>query len=225
MITPPLVRAEVVDIRQPASPTPSDLVTDANVLYWVFYPNFSSLAYAGGRQPFPYQLRDYPKYWQRAAKAGTQFHVVATTLTEFAKVAEYAELEAIWLTDSPPPQPDPANPVAHFDPRVCKFARYHYSGSRTLTRTAVETMIASIRKSVGLLAGFPTPDDEHNRSMLEWQSSCGDFPDAVMIASAKQQSRTHILSDDMDIATFAGITLYTANQTSIAAARMAGKLR
>jgi hypothetical protein len=48
---------------------------------------------------------------------------------------------------------------------------------------------------------------------------------AVMIASARQQSKAHILSDDMDIATFPGITLYTANHKTITAASAAGKLR
>jgi hypothetical protein len=111
MITPALVQADVVDIRNPAATIPSEIVVDANVLYWIFYPNFSSLAYAGGRRPFPYQVTDYRSYWQRAARSGTRFYAVAATLGEFAKTAEYAELEAIWLTDSPPPQPDPLNPA------------------------------------------------------------------------------------------------------------------
>jgi hypothetical protein len=61
--------------------------------------------------------------------------------------------------------------------------------------------------------------------MGEWRYSCGDYPDAVMIASAKQQSKPHLLSDDIDIATFPGITLYTANLKTINAASAAGKLR
>jgi len=225
MITPPLIQADVVDIRNPASATPQDMVADANVLYWVFYPNFSSLQYAGGRQPQPYQVAEYPRYWQRAARANTQFHAVHVILGEFAKLAEHAELEAIWLTDSPPPQPDPANPVPQFDPRVCKFARYHYCAQLAMFRKGVEIMIASIRKSVALVPQFPTADDLEKCSMAEWLLSCGDFADAVMIAAAKLQPNANILSDDMDIATFAGITLYTANQKTIAAAAAAGKLR
>jgi hypothetical protein len=225
MITPALVHADVVDVRKPGAPAPSDFVVDANVLYWLFYGNFSSLSYAGGRLPFSYQLAEYPKYWRRAATLGAQFHMVAATLGEFAKAVEYADLEAIWLTDPSCPQPDPANPVSQFDPRTCKFARYHYSSQLAMVRKGVETMIASVRKSVGLLADFPTPDDQQDQSMGEWLPSAGDFPDAVMIASAKQQSIAHILSDDMDIATFAGVTLYTANLKTINAASAAGKLR
>ena len=225
MITPALVQAEVVDIRNPASVAPLDMAVDANVLYWVFYPNFSSLHYASGRPPLHYQVSDYPRYWQRADRARTQFHAVTATLGEFAKAAEYAELEAIWLTDPSSPQPDPAKPVSQFDPRVCKFARYHYSGQMVTVRKGVETMLASVRKSVALLPQFLTADDTQNHSMGEWRLSCGDFPDAVMVASAKAQSKPHILSDDIDIATFPGITLYTANLKTINAASAAGKLR
>ena len=46
MITPALIKADVVDIRKPASATPPDMVTDANVLYWVFYPNGCGLSAA-----------------------------------------------------------------------------------------------------------------------------------------------------------------------------------
>jgi hypothetical protein len=42
MITAANVRAQVVDIRDPAQAVPVDLVADANVLYWIFYPNFSA---------------------------------------------------------------------------------------------------------------------------------------------------------------------------------------
>src|SRR5690349_3567478 len=116
MLTPGHIRADVVDIRNPKASPPDDLVTDANVLYWVFYPNFNSLQYAGGKQPSQHQLAEYPKFWKRAAIAKTRFHAVVATMGEFAKVAEYAELEATWLTDSPRPYPPSAGAGASFDP-------------------------------------------------------------------------------------------------------------
>jgi hypothetical protein len=60
--------------------------------------------------------------------------------------------------------------------------------------------------------------------VAEWLPSCADFADAHLIAATKQQARSDILSDDMDFATFPGITLYTANQRTITAAHSAGKL-
>src|SRR5262249_34672552 len=99
MLTAALVQASVVDLRQPASVLPARVVADANVLYWQFYTNFPSLRYAGGRLPLAHQLAEYPHFWRRAAQAGTTFHSTAVTLGEFTRTAEYAELEAIWLTD------------------------------------------------------------------------------------------------------------------------------
>ncbi|VTT97573.1 Uncharacterized protein OS=Singulisphaera acidiphila (strain ATCC BAA-1392 / DSM 18658 / VKM B-2454 / MOB10) GN=Sinac_4289 PE=4 SV=1 [Gemmataceae bacterium] len=225
MITPALVQAQVVDIRDPASATPPDLVADANVLYWLFYPNFSSLTYARGvRDATPVQFPNYSAYWKRAARAGTRYHVAAATIGEFAKTAEYAELEAVWLTDPTSPQPDPSNPVTEFSPRMTKFARYQYAGQLRIIRNAVRTMVDSLRKSVLLLDQLPTADDLHRESVAEWLSSVGDFPDAVLVAAAKHHGRPHILSDDMDLATFAGVTLYTSNPNAIRIAGAAGKL-
>ncbi len=131
----------------------------------------------------------------------------------------------VWLTDPARPQPDPANPVTQFDPRVCKFARYHYAANLGAIRRSVQSMIASARTLVSLLTQFPTADDEQARAAGDWLTSSGDFPDAILVATARRQGLLHILSDDMDLATFSGITLYTANQKTVDAARMAGKLR
>jgi hypothetical protein len=224
MITPSLVQAQVVDVRTVAAAIPPDLILDANVLYWHFYTNFSLLQYAGGRMPLYYQLTTYAAYWRRAKKAGTCFHATATNIGEFAKLAGYAELETMWRTDSSLPQPDPANPVTEFDPRVCKFARYHYAGHLNKVRTSVQAMIALVRLEVNLLAVFPTAEDEQTEATNEWLTAHGDFPDAVLVATARPQGLLDILSDDMDLATFAGVTLYTANQKTVDAARIAGKL-
>jgi hypothetical protein len=224
MITAAHVQAHVVNIGNQASALPPRLVADANILYWVFYPNFASLAYAGGRLPLSYQISTYPGYWVRAAGAGCQLFTANATIGEFAKVSEYAELEARWLTDPSRPQPDPANPVTRFDARVCKFARYHDAASLGAIRRGLETVIASIFKSVALLDLFSSAMAQHSQADSVWLSSLADFPDAVLVASALNQGVDCILSDDTDFATFPSITLYTANRRTIAAARTAGRL-
>ena len=66
--------------------------------------------------------------------------------------------------------------------------------------------------------------DEHLAAMTEWRSSAGDFADATLVANAKHASIPHILADDIDLLTFDQITVYTANQHALEAARAAGKL-
>jgi hypothetical protein len=54
--------------------------------------------------------------------------------------------------------------------------------------------------------------------------SAGDFGDAALVAAAKRAGMPRIISDDADLITFNGITLYTANQRAIDAASRSGTL-
>jgi hypothetical protein len=68
-------------------------------------------------------------------------------------------------------------------------------------------------------------DEEHQQSAIEWCSSAGDFRDAVTVAQSKHMlGAPHVLSDDIDLATFGGITLYTANDRIINNASPCGTL-
>lgn len=226
MITSAHVQATVVDIAHRSAPLPPSLVADANILYWIFYPNFAALAAAGGRGPLQYQLRDYPAFWSRAARSGCKFLTANATIGEFAKVSEHSELEALWLWEptASRPHPDPARPSSKFDPRVCKAARYYFASQVPGIRSDIEVSIASIRKSVTLLDLPPNASGLHSQSRTAWLDSLGDFPDAVLVSSALAQGITCILSDDADLATFPGITLYTSNLRAVSAARAAKKL-
>jgi hypothetical protein len=226
MITPAHVQANVVDIANRSIALPGALVADANILYWIFYPNFAALAAAGGRGPLHYQLRVYPAYWSRAARAGCRFFTANATVGEFAKVSEHAELEARWLWEPPAsrPHPDPARPSASFDPRVCKAARYHYAADMPGIRSDIELTIASFLKSVTLL-GLPADASIlHAQSSSTWLGSLGDFPDSALVSAALAQGISCFFSDDADLATFPDITLYTSNLRAINAARSAGRL-
>src|SRR5438874_1881305 len=93
------VKARVVDITRPNCPIPSQMAVDANVLYFIYYPNFSDLRLAGGKTPHSYQLQTYPQWFNKALQAKTMFFAPEVTFGEFVRLAEYAEIEAIWVTD------------------------------------------------------------------------------------------------------------------------------
>ncbi|MDB5307839.1 MAG: hypothetical protein JWO38_2041 [Gemmataceae bacterium] len=223
MISPAHIRADVFDIRSGSAPLPDHLVVDANVLYWVFYPNFAALRAAGGLGPQPYQTSVYPRFWALAERNGCDFFTVAATLGEFAKVSEFAELEARWLLDPAHPGPGAA-PPPRFDPIICKFCRYHYSSQLINIRQDIEALISGLRSSVALLHQFPSAEDEHRAACAVWQPSSGDFPDSVLVGTSQDQGYTNFLSDDSDLATFAGLTLYTANDRTVNAAKAARRL-
>lgn len=224
MITPSHVRANVVDVYNMTSALPSLLAADANVLYWIFYPNFGSLTAAGGRGPAPYQLNDYAAYWARAAAKGCQFLTANVTIGEFAKTSEHSELEALWRVEPVSTRPNP-NPANRFDARVCKSARYYFAANLPTIRSDIKLTITSMLRSVRLLdIPATTAATQHDSVCTTWLGSLGDFPDASLISTALAQGVTSFLSDDADLATFPGIKLYTANRHTIGAARSAGKL-
>ena len=207
------VQADVIDIRGLAS-GPGTLFVDANVLYWVFYPNFGQL---GGSKP-P-QLHDYSRYWTAVAKANatktSKFAAVSIIISEFAKTVEFAELSIKW-------QSDPVLSTTEFNAKKSKEARFAFIADLKGIRSSVKTIIDSALKHIEISPQGLTP--EFQTVMPNWVDSCGDVADAVMVATAKRAG-CGILSDDMDIATFSGITLFTANPKVIFAAKQAGKLR
>ncbi len=218
MVPPFLVRALVADVTRPSSSVPAQVVIDANVCYFVAYSNFAQQSAAGGRAPQAYQLRDYRTWQALALRSGCRFFAPVVTLGEFVRLIEYAELEALWLTD-------PATPLgSRFSPSECKKARYDYSSYLGMIRKTVLSDLAQLRATVQPLLPFPTPADAIDQSNAAWQSSAGDYADALMVANACSAGIPHILSDDVDLLTFDGITLYTANTTAIQSARTAGKL-
>jgi hypothetical protein len=204
------VQAQVADIRGPGCPLPPQVVVDANALYFTFYPGFHHLTRAGGGAPRTYQTRHYPAWVNRCLRAGTFLYASPTTIGEFIRLCEYAELELRWLQTQPHPPPSP------FSGQDCKAMRYSgtpatLQAHRQVVQTALRSLLAIIR----LLPCWPAPQQEQADSFAEWLASAGDAADAAMVANAKMAGIPHILSDDRDLMTFAGVTLYTANIRAI----------
>ena len=204
---------------------PSEPVVDANVLYWIFYLNFESLSPAKGQEAKPRYSLIYSRFWQRAANSGAKFYFSGATLGEFSKLAEHAELEAIWLRDRHRPRLDAEPTAIGFNPRLCKMRRYRYADQLRRIRGKVEAMIADLRKSVALLPDLQMGELLVKAASTAWATSNADFPDAVMVTAAILQRRDSFLTHDADLATFPGIKVFTANNSLIEAAKTAGKLR
>ncbi len=150
MIPAKLVKAQVVDIRNPNAPLPRLVVADANILYIIDY-DFTALAAAGVKTPPTYQTRHYPAWWKRAIRGSVTLCTSASCLAEFAHIVERTELENLWRTDPSPPELDPNNPGQDFTPKFTKRLRYHYQGQIKIIREDVQTTIESIQKTVNVL--------------------------------------------------------------------------
>lgn len=218
MIAPALVKAQVVDITRPQATFPRQVAVDANVLYFVHYPNFAELARAGGKTPATHQTNTYAAWITKALKAGTKLFASTFTLGEFLRLTEYAELESFWLTH-------PLTPSgSQFSPREGKQARYEYPTDMAAIRRRSMTFLAAVRKTVELFPKFKSEIVELDEVSGAWESSAGDFADAFLVASARLVGMRHLLTDDGDLLTFDGLTVYTANRSAIQAAANAGKL-
>jgi hypothetical protein len=218
MIPPNRVLAKVVDITKAKAPIPKQIVVDASVLYFVYYPNFRQLAAVGGSQPKHYQTSTYPAWYNTVLKAKTEFFASPVTLAEFIRVCEYAEIEALWISD--PNMPD----GEEFSPRKCKDARYSYEARLGKIRKDAHSYLLQARKTVKLLPEFANAPDELDLTVTEWLASTGDAADSILVANARYSQVPHVLADDVDILSFGGITVYTANRTALQDAIAAGKL-
>lgn len=214
-VDPAFVKASVVDLRNRRSAPPQNAVADANVLYFIFYPSFATLSGLGGRLPQSYQVDAYPKWWASVRKAGGQFFTSAAILEELVRLVESAELETAQLMDPNAVRED------RFDR---KAERYHCAGQlRTIRQTAL-SILDKVEREVPLLPAFQNATDGWRRGTELWLDSFSDVTDATLAANAKYGSVPHIVSDDCDLITLDGVTVYTANRSAVQAAEAAGKL-
>jgi hypothetical protein len=84
--------------------------------------------------------------------------------------------------------------------------------------------LKGVRKGIHLLPQFRNEADALDLSVAAWEPAAGDFADALLVANATYALVPHILGDDIDLVTFDGITVYTANRTAIKDAAAAGRL-
>lgn len=217
------VKAEVVDIRDRSLPLPRSVVADANVLYIIHY-DFTDLASAGGRPPTRHQNRHYPAWWKRAAADGVTLCTSGPSLFEFVHLIERTELEIVWRMDPSSPELDPDSPGQDFSAKYAKVVRYLYHEHLQTLREGVETTLQSLKKNVHVLPQVGQDEQAVSLAVREWVTSTADFGDAALVATAKRAGMPRIVSDDSDLVSFGGITLYTANQKALDAAGQAGKL-
>jgi hypothetical protein len=213
------VRAMVVDIRGSAAAPPEQIALDAGILYFFYYPSFEDLKLAGGALPARYQLEAYRSWLADALSSDVELITSRQTLGEFARLCEYAEIEARWLTS-------PGRAAADtFSAKLCKEERYQLGPVDLATvRRRVRSFVDSVCKNVALLPQAGSAEAAHAAAVSTWTSSAGDYADAALVSEAKQAGIFHVLADDIDLLWFDGITVWTANSRAVNAARDVGKV-
>jgi hypothetical protein len=208
MLPSHLIKAKLVDITSQACDVPGQMVVDANVLYLWYYPNFDQLDEVNADRPKPWQRREYPRFLKKLLNTNVKLYTSAFTLAEVATTAEVAELQYLWLTD--PNQ-------SKMDRFKAKTARLTYANQIAEIRRRVDDVLANVTKSVALLPKPASMDREVEEARTLWRQSAGDFGDAMLVTAARRVPITAVLSDDADLLSFSGVTLYTANRAAIEA--------
>ncbi|HEY1629342.1 MAG TPA: hypothetical protein VGF52_05755, partial [Tepidisphaeraceae bacterium] len=76
-------------------------------------------------------------------------------------------------------------------------------------------IVASTRKIVEVLGNMKGADFTLDKSMESWTKSLSDYRDAVLVATSDFMGITQMLSDDCDMVTHEGLTVFTANYNTI----------
>jgi hypothetical protein len=213
----PWVRAQVIDVRRPDPPGEEKYLLDTNVLYFIHYDRVANLD-ALGEGPLLYQIQQYPRYVQRALERKSRLFVHRMGLMELARRIETAELQILYAVKTPGVIEVPA------DIRI-KDLRTSYPEEYRTCQARVLTYLAAVRKTCQAIPA--TLLDEHTfwtHWEAGWQQSVADSADIAQAVDALAADISAVISDDSDWVSIAGIRLYTANQVSIQAARLAGRL-
>lgn len=195
------VRAQVVDIRTD-TPHASDVIwIDTNIWIW--------LTYAG---PQPPQSAPYIRYIASLKKIKASMAAGSINLAELAAHIEHTELLK-WQARNGRPA----------DSRELKVFRWDAAQRRD-----VVDEIGRCWRAVQGYANLPANAIQSTCVTRAAESlESGDLVDggdAVMLADARRNGITSVLTDDADFATVEWITLFTANLKTINEARTTGKL-
>jgi len=198
------IQADVVDIRSDVCQPEDIFFVDTNVWYWLTYSKANSPVLRN--RPNPYQINDYPTYFQDAVVAGATLFCSGLSLSELAHCIERAECEIFKGQRFP----------------LKEFRRNHPNH-----RTQV---VAEISSTWNQITSFANPLDltiDHqitNAALLRLSTQLIDGYDLFLLETMQKHGVTQVITDDGDYGTVPGIQVFTANPTVIAAAAKQRKL-
>jgi len=203
------VRADVVDLRSDQPRKDDVFFVDSNVWFWIGYTNAS-------RNAQRYQVKEYPSYADQALNVGSTLYRCTLSFAELAHSVERAECR-IFLKKS---QGD----------AVSNFEMKNFRHNHPTARSAIVAEIEDIWNTTNDMTMGKTIEVNLTLSMVQQslnrlKSEALDGYDAFMIeALITTQGITQVITDDGDFGQIAGITVFTANNTLIKAARDQNKL-
>jgi len=201
------VKATVVDLRGDVARATDRIYVDTNAWFWTVYTN----AQFSPEPPKYYQLRDYPAFLKRVLNMGGQLHWCGLSLSELAHLIEKTEYKT------------------HCKATSAMLSQKEYRHNITAERTRV---VKEIQTGWGAVESMATCINTPEITAAATTAALHDFAqlpvdgyDLFAIRALNAAGVTQVISDDGDFCSVPGMTLFTANQGVIDAAKRQGRYR
>jgi PIN domain nuclease of toxin-antitoxin system len=192
------VKADVIDIRRSKPINPTRIMVDSQVWFWLFYSKASIKATA-------YQAIEYPKFIKTMLDAKSEF--LASQFSYFEILHNIEKTEA-FIKSKRTPQ---------------KVFRHQFPTARVAIIEETDATWASVAEMAKVV--YNNLDAETLKRMRTKSHAClVDGYDYILIDAIESSGLSSVLTDDSDICTVAGLTVYTANPKAIVAATNQGRL-
>ncbi len=194
------ISSKVVDITQD-SPKPSDsFLVDTNVWYWLTYTKASMLR----------QSSHYISYIPKVLNSQARLYWCGLSLSELAHLIEKAEREIY-------------NQTQQLNMKTKEYR--HIPHERQNVVSEINTSWSQVKAMAHPLPAFVINTETCDNALSLMNSQYLDGYDLFIVDSMISQNNIlNIITDDGDYASVPGITVFTANQNVIRAAKMQGKL-
>lgn len=202
------VKARIVDLTADKPKAIDRWLIDTNVLFWLSYTN-ASYAKSGPKQ---YQLTDYEKYLKAVTQAGGLLFWCGLSFSELAHRIEQTEFEIAKAYGAT--KATNAKAHRHDDPAEWQRVVGEIASAWDLVK--------SVAKPIP--AGAVIDEKATQQALTDMPNSGLGGYDIFFVQLLTSGALTGILSDDGDFCTVPNITLCTANQSVLAAAKAQKKI-
>lgn len=200
------IQAQVIDINADVPQAEDIFFVDTNVWYWLTYSKANSFSLSKRSRPNPYQISDYPNYFQKAVIAGASLYCSGLSLSELAHRIERAECEIF--------------AGQHFS---LKDFRRKYPARRNQVVAEISGAWSQVTSFADLL-DLTIAANTTSAALARFATQLIDGYDLFLLETMQEHSVTQVITDDGDYVTVPGIQVFTANSTVIQAAAKQGKL-
>ncbi len=205
----PIVRANVVDIQTDRPQKSDRFLIDTNAWYWLTYSRSEDTF----RPAKTYQVRQYPRYINRALKEMSTLFWSGLSMTELTTLIERSEYEIFCQ-------------INQLEPHLFTLKEYRHGHPLERANQVIPRINVSwdFVKNIGQCLDSVIQQETVTQTIEDLKNQEVDGYDGLMVHAAKTGNISQIITDDIDFITVPGITVFTANYNAVSIAKSQNKL-